>query len=554
MSEDRKVFTFVPSQTLTVETQYLAEVREATDEEGNTADPYSWSFTTGKDTTAPQVTTVTPTNGSTEVSPKANVTAAFNEAVSDVRFVVEDSSGAAVQGTLVGGHGNSEWTFTPASPLATSKAYQVEVSDAKDASGNVMAPYTWSFTTGADTPPPVQGLVAAYGMNEGSGTSVADSSGRNNAGVATATSWQNGKYGKALSFNGTSSWVTVQDAASLRLTTGMTLSAWVNPASVANWSSVVGKELSAGEGVSYLLYAANGGSVPSGWVQPEPYASESVAGPSSLPVNAWSHLALTYNGTYLRLFINGQQVGQTPFSDSLYDDGSPLRIGGNQPWREYFRGLIDEVRVYNRAQTAAEIQTDMNTPLGEPQAPDTQAPTAPGSLTATGGPNSASLTWTAATDNVGVTGYMIHRSTTPGFTPSGTNQVGSAQGTSFLDSGLAAGTYYYKVRAIDAAGNIGPASAERSATATEPPANPGLVAAYGMNEASGTTVGDASGQNNTGTGTDITWGTGKYGGALSFNGTTSWVTIPHTASLRLTNTLTLSAWVRPSALGEPPRV
>ncbi|MEO3870606.1 LamG-like jellyroll fold domain-containing protein [Nonomuraea sp. B12E4] len=148
-----------------------------------------------------------------------------------------------------------------------------------------------------------------------------------------------------------------------------------------------------------------------------------------------------------------------------------------------------------------------------------------------------------------MTGYQIHRSTTPGFTPSAANQVGSAEGSSFLDSGLAAGTYY-QVRPVDAAGNVGPASAEASATATQPPANQGLVAAYGMNEGSGTTVGDASGQNNTGTATDTTWTTtGKHGQALSFNGESSWVTIPHTPSLRLTDTLTLSAWVRPSALG-----
>ncbi|MFI6637790.1 LamG-like jellyroll fold domain-containing protein [Nonomuraea fuscirosea] len=190
----------------------------------------------------------------------------------------------------------------------------------------------------------------------------------------------------------------------------------------------------------------------------------------------------------------------------------------------------------------------MNTPIGQPQQPDTQAPTAPGSLTATGGPNSASLTWTTATDNVGVTGYRIHRSTTSGFTPSDANQVGSIQDTSFLDTGLDAGTYYYKVRAVDAAGNIGPASAEGTATATDPPANTGLVAAYGMNEGSGTTVGDTSAQHNNGAGTDTTWATGKYGSALSFDGITSWVTIPHAPSLRLTNTLTLSAWVRPSEL------
>ena len=43
--------------------------------------------------------------------------------------------------------------------------------------------------------------------------------------------------------------------------------------------------------------------------------------------------------------------------------GSPLRIGGDSVWGEYFRGLIDEVRVYNRALTGGEIQTDMATPV-----------------------------------------------------------------------------------------------------------------------------------------------------------------------------------------------
>ncbi|QYC45144.1 Chitinase A1 precursor [Nonomuraea coxensis DSM 45129] len=397
------------------------------------------------------------------------------------------------------------------------------------------------------------GLVAAYGMNDGSGTNVADSSGQNNTGAGTGTtSWVNGKYGKALSFNGSSSMVTVAHAASLRLTTGMTLSAWVNPTTVTGtpWKSVVTKELSA-DGASYALYAANGSTLPSGWVQTAPETSTTAEGLSPLPVNTWSHLALTYDGAALRLFVNGQQIDQTALSGSLYDDGNPLRIGGNVVWNEYFSGLIDEVRIYNRAQTAAEIQTDMTTPIGQAAPPDTQAPTAPGSLAATGGPGSAQLTWTASTDNVGVTGYRVHRSTTPGFTPSAANQVGSVTATTtFADGGLAAGTYYYRVRAADAAGNLSASSNEVSAAVTAPPATPGLVAAYGMNEGSGTTVGDSSGQHNTGVATDTTWSTtGKYGKALSFNGTSSWVTIPHAPSLRMTDTLTVSAWVRPTAAG-----
>jgi hypothetical protein len=400
----------------------------------------------------------------------------------------------------------------------------------------------------SSTPTPVPGLMAAYGMDEGAGTSVADSSGQNNAGTGSSTTWADGKYGKALSFNGTSSWVTVEDAASLRLTTGMTLSAWVNPATVANWRSVVGKELSAG-GVSYLLYAANGSSVPSGWAKVSTEGHATANGVSPLPVNAWSHLAFTFDGAALRLFVNGQQVAQTPHSENLIADGSPLRIGGNKIWGEYFNGLIDEVRVYNRAQTAAEVQTDMTTPIGG-AVPDTQAPTAPGSLAATGAPGNAQLTWTASTDNVGVNGYRIHRSTTPGFTPSDANQIGSTPTTTFTDAGLAAGTYYYRIRASDAAGNLSPSSNEVSATVTAVPTNPGLVAAYGMNEASGTTVGDSSGQHNTGAARDTTWAAGKHGLALSFNGSSSWVTVPHAPSLRLTNALTLSAWVRPSTVDD----
>jgi fibronectin type 3 domain-containing protein len=97
---------------------------------------------------------------------------------------------------------------------------------------------------------------------------------------------------------------------------------------------------------------------------------------------------------------------------------------------------------------------------------DTVAPTAPTNLTATGAVGSASLAWSAATDDVGVTQYNVYRSTTSGFTPSDTTKVGQPTTTSFTDNGLAAGTYYYVVTAQDAAGNASPPSGEVSATAT----------------------------------------------------------------------------------------
>ena len=86
-------------------------------------------------------------------------------------------------------------------------------------------------------------LVAAYGFDEGSGTTVTDASGNGNNGTITNATWStSGKFGKALQFNGTSALVTIPDAASLHLTTGMTLEAWVNPSTVnGNWRDVIYK-------------------------------------------------------------------------------------------------------------------------------------------------------------------------------------------------------------------------------------------------------------------------------------------------------------------------
>ncbi|MEV0353284.1 Ig-like domain-containing protein [Nonomuraea sp. NPDC050680] len=163
MSADHKMLTFTPVQTLTASAQYLAEIREVTDEEGNTADPYSWSFTTEKDTTAPQVTTVAPVDGATQVSLKRKVTASFSESVSEVQFAVVDSAGVAVPGSVTAEAGTKMWTFTPSRDLSAESRHTITVSGAKDLSGNVMVPYSWSFTTRQPdtTPPAVTGTSPA---------------------------------------------------------------------------------------------------------------------------------------------------------------------------------------------------------------------------------------------------------------------------------------------------------------------------------------------------------------------------------------------------------
>lgn len=73
---------------------------------------------------------------------------------------------------------------------------------------------------------------------------------------------------------------------------------------------------------------------------------------------------MTYDGAMLRLFVNGTERSAVALSGPVERSSDPLRIGGNSTFtKEYFAGLIDEVRVYNRALSAAEIQRDMATPL-----------------------------------------------------------------------------------------------------------------------------------------------------------------------------------------------
>src|SRR5262249_19729041 len=93
---------------------------------------------------------------------------------------------------------------------------------------------------------------------------------------------------------------------------------------------------------------------------------------------------------------------------------------------------------------------------------DSVPPTAPTNLAGTGGAGTATLTWTAATDNTGVVRYDVYRSTTSGFTPGPANRVGQPTTTSYTDTGLAAGTYYYVVAAEDSAGIISAPSAQIS--------------------------------------------------------------------------------------------
>ena len=210
---------------------------------------------------------------------------------------------------------------------------------------------------------PSSGLVAAYGFDETSGLQVLDASGKGNHGtISNAARTTTAKFGRALSFSGSNSLVTVSDSSSLDLTGAMTLSAWVYPTtSASGWKTLILKERIGG--LAYSLYANSDAALPNSTLSIGSSDRQLTVG-SRLPSNTWTHLAATYNGATQRLYVNGVQVGSRAQTGTLNVSANPLRIGGNTVWaNEYFKGLIDEVRVYNRALSQAEIAAVSKQPV-----------------------------------------------------------------------------------------------------------------------------------------------------------------------------------------------
>src|SRR5262249_42596446 len=138
-----------------------------------------------------------------------------------------------------------------------------------------------------------------------------------------------------------------------------TLEAWVNPSNLDfAWRDVIYKGTN---DIYYLEGMSPQGRVPGtgGKFSPGP-----LFGTAALPVNTWSHLASTFDGSALRLYVNGIQVASRAQSVPIQTSSGALTIGGDGLYGQFWIGKIDEVRIYNRALTATEIQSDMVTPIG----------------------------------------------------------------------------------------------------------------------------------------------------------------------------------------------
>jgi hypothetical protein len=212
----------------------------------------------------------------------------------------------------------------------------------------------------SSSPAPPGGIVAAYNFDEPSGAAINDASGLGNNGTtAGGPTRVAGHTGGSLSFDGVDDVVTVPGTASLALTSGMTVEAWVKPTQLGSlWRTVALKEQSGD--LCYALYAHDGTGA-AGHVY---VGSEWRARGGALTLDAWTHLAVTYDGSVLALYRDGALVTTTLVSGPLATSSGPLKIGGNSVWLEPFAGQIDDVRIYDRALSASQIADDMQRPVG----------------------------------------------------------------------------------------------------------------------------------------------------------------------------------------------
>ena len=201
------------------------------------------------------------------------------------------------------------------------------------------------------------GLVSYWRLGETSGTTAADGKGSNtgtytNGVTLGSTGAIAGDTNKSATFDGVNDFVNVPDSLSLKPATQISVEAWVKPnAGVPTYASVATKTTLNTWSDGYGMYAWSGGI--DFWVNDD--ANDVFT--AAIPTTTWSHVVGTYNGSTVRIYLNGVLAQSFSYSAVLVHAVTPLKIGdasgtGNYHWP----GGLDDVAVYNTALSATTIQ------------------------------------------------------------------------------------------------------------------------------------------------------------------------------------------------------
>ena len=221
------------------------------------------------------------------------------------------------------------------------------------------------------TAPTNLGLVGYWSMNENTGTIAGDASGNNNRGILTnGPTWVDGKRGKALNFDGVNDYVNISNPSSLNVANG-SVSFWMKTNGVwgtdgtsgGDVASLIGRHDSSGscEGINILQTPATGVVTAQNKNVAGTCATvSSIVSTGNLKDNNWHHVVYIFSqasGGTNYLYVDGKVDASGTNSTAWTFDGQNLLFGDSTDtfWEEW-QGKMDDVRVYNRALSAAEIQ------------------------------------------------------------------------------------------------------------------------------------------------------------------------------------------------------
>jgi len=213
-------------------------------------------------------------------------------------------------------------------------------------------------------PSPV--LVARWKFDEESGvTTVADNSGNNNTGdIYGATPGEVGNFGNALSFDGADDYVDCGAEVDDSINTGITLEAWIMPAFQQN-GGIISNDITNSSKKGYDFFLWYGNAVYGRLYIDFCLGRASWAIPSLDWYNQWHHVAATWNGSKIMLYVDESMVAEVEYSGTYYDPGKDTFIGAINyltPAYFYFNRLIDEVRIWGSVLDASQLD-DMLPPV-----------------------------------------------------------------------------------------------------------------------------------------------------------------------------------------------
>jgi len=222
-------------------------------------------------------------------------------------------------------------------------------------------------------------LVLYFTFEEGSGDTVEDRSGNGNDGEIIEANWVDGKFGKALEFvTASKSHVLVADNPTLNPEKEICYMAWFFSETYDNVRGIVSKYTGAGNQRAYNLrlhhtiVGALSTEISSNGAFALGASTTDVHSEAVLKDGSWHHATISFRaGDFLRMYVDGNLANESKANatESIFDNNTPMRIGTdfNDEDTRFFNGIIDEVAVFNRALTEAEIKAAMQ---GDIQAVD----------------------------------------------------------------------------------------------------------------------------------------------------------------------------------------